>query len=71
MLLPTYQGTLEAYKLTGNPLLPRAPRTALTRTAFAAAHVVSDPLKDRSDTHTYRSKPQSRRPCTPHRSGSG
>lgn len=47
MLLPTYQGTLEAYKLTGNPLLPRAPRTALTRTAFAAAHVVSDPLKDR------------------------
>jgi len=47
MLLPTYQGTLEAYQLTGTPLLPRAPRTALTRTAFAAAHVVSDPLKDR------------------------
>ena len=47
MLLPTYQGTLEEYKLTGNPLQPRAPRTPLPRTAFAAAHVVSDPLKDR------------------------
>jgi len=47
MLLPSYQGTLEDYTPTGHPLLPRAPRTPLTRTAFAAAHVVSNPLKDR------------------------
>lgn len=48
MLLPTYAGTLEDYRLTGDPLTPRAPRTALTRTAFAAAHVISDPLAERS-----------------------
>lgn len=45
--LPTYAGTLETYRLFGNPLLPRAPRVPLTRTAFAAAHVVSDPLAQR------------------------
>lgn len=47
MLLPTYDGTLEDYRLTGTPLIPRAPRVALNRTAFAAAHVVSDPLAER------------------------
>ena len=41
--LPTYGGGLEAYALHGDPLVPRAPRVPLTRTAFAAAHVVSDP----------------------------
>ncbi|WP_420413074.1 dihydrodipicolinate synthase family protein [Roseibium sp.] len=45
--LPTYSNTLEDYSLSGNALTPRAPRTPLTRTAFAAAHVVSDPLAER------------------------
>ena len=48
MKLPTYAGTLEDYALSGTPLVPRAPAVALTRTAFAAAHVVSDPLAERS-----------------------
>ncbi len=47
MLLPTYAGTLEDYRLTGTPLVPRAPRVPLTRIAFAAAHVISDPLAER------------------------
>ncbi|UWQ95435.1 dihydrodipicolinate synthase family protein [Rhodobacteraceae bacterium M385] len=47
MLLPTYAGTLEPYSLTGEPLVPRAPKVPLTRTAFAAAHVISDPLAER------------------------
>lgn len=47
MKLPTYAGTLEDYTLLGEPLVPRAPRVPLTRTAFAAAHVVSDPLAER------------------------
>ncbi|WP_341862878.1 dihydrodipicolinate synthase family protein [Gymnodinialimonas sp. 57CJ19] len=47
MLLPTYAGTLEPYSLTGDPLVPRAPKVALTRTAFAAAHVISDPVAER------------------------
>ncbi len=47
MLLPTYAGTLEDYTLAGDPLTPRAPTVALTRTAFAAAHVVSDPMAER------------------------
>lgn len=53
MRLPTYDGTLEHYTLTGDPLTPRAPEVPLTRTAFAAAHVISDPLAERNpwDTH--------------------
>ncbi len=47
MLLPTYEGKLQDYKLTGNPLVARAPQVSFTRTAFAAAHVVSDPLSER------------------------
>lgn len=50
--LPTSDGRLEAYRLSGTPLLPRAPRVALTRTAFAAAHVVSDPLRERNPWDT-------------------
>jgi Protein of unknown function (DUF993) len=50
--LPTYAGTIEPYRLTGEPLVVRAPRVPLTRTAFAAAHVVSDPLKERSPWDT-------------------
>ncbi|MEM1361767.1 MAG: dihydrodipicolinate synthase family protein [Pseudomonadota bacterium] len=45
--LPTYEGKLEPYRLSGEPLVPRAPNVPLTRTAFAAAHVVSDPLAER------------------------
>jgi hypothetical protein len=52
MRLPTYAGTLEAYRLTGEPLVPRAPEVPLTRTAFAAAHVISDPLAERSPWDT-------------------
>ncbi|MCU4651398.1 dihydrodipicolinate synthase family protein [Roseibacterium sp. SDUM158016] len=52
MRLPTYAGTLEAYRLTREPLVPRAPEVALTRTAFAAAHVISDPLAERSPWDT-------------------
>jgi Protein of unknown function (DUF993) len=48
LTLPTDEFRLEPYGLTGSPIIPRAPRTALTRTAFAAAHVVSDPLRDRN-----------------------
>ncbi len=47
MKLPTYAGTLEDYALQSEPLVPRAPKVALTRTAFAAAHVVSNPLAER------------------------
>ena len=48
LTLPSDDGTLAPYRLTGTPLHPRAPRVALSRTAFAAAHVVSDPLRERS-----------------------
>ncbi|TAG28423.1 MAG: dihydrodipicolinate synthase family protein [Rhodobacterales bacterium] len=48
LILPTEDARLEPYRLTGTPLTPRAPRIPLTRTAFAAAHVVSDPLAERS-----------------------
>lgn len=47
MRLPTQDGQLRDYALKGTPLTPRAPRVALTRTAFAAAHVISDPLAER------------------------
>lgn len=45
--LPTYDLRIQPYGPGGSPLVPRAPRVALTRTAFAAAHVVSDPLRER------------------------
>lgn len=50
--LPTYAGTIDPYHLIGEPLKVRAPTVPLTRTAFAAAHVVSDPLKERSPWDT-------------------
>jgi hypothetical protein len=50
--LPKADHTLEAYSLTGTPLVPHAPRVPFTRTAFAAAHVVSDPLRERSPWDT-------------------
>lgn len=52
LTLPTSDNRLEPYGLTGVPLIPRAPRVALTRTAFAAAHVVSDPLRERNPWDT-------------------
>ena len=52
LTLPTYDGTLAPYALQGTPLTPRAPRVALTRTAFAAAHVITDPLAERSPWDT-------------------
>lgn len=48
LILPTADGRLENYTVLGDPLVARAPRLPLTRTAFAAAHVVSDPLRERS-----------------------
>ncbi len=48
LILPNPDGQLEPYALTGTPLVPRAPQVPLTRTAFAAAHVVSDPLAERN-----------------------
>ncbi|MBD0864995.1 MAG: dihydrodipicolinate synthase family protein [Rhodobacteraceae bacterium] len=52
LLLPTDDGRLIPYDLQGEPLLPRAPQVPLTRTAFAAAHVVSDPLRERNPWDT-------------------
>ena len=52
LILPTYDGTLAPYTLQGTPLVPRAPRVALTRTAFAAAHIISDPMAERSPWDT-------------------
>ncbi|MEM7721703.1 MAG: dihydrodipicolinate synthase family protein [Pseudomonadota bacterium] len=46
MRLPTYDRGLQDYALTGEPLVPRAPSVPFTRTAFAAAHVISDPLAE-------------------------
>ena len=46
LILPTPDRRLEPYHLHGEPLIPRAPKVALTRTAFAAAHVVADPLRE-------------------------
>jgi len=52
MLLPTEAGVLEDYRLTGEPLVARKPRVALTRTAFTAAHVISDPMRERNPWDT-------------------
>jgi len=52
LTLPTTDARLEPYRLTGTPLTPRAPSLPLTRTAFAAAHVVSDPLHERNPWDT-------------------
>jgi hypothetical protein len=52
LTLPTPSGTLERWHPTGTPLAARAPRVPFTRTAFAAAHVVSDPLRERNPWDT-------------------
>lgn len=43
--LPDHRGTLEAYKLTGTPLAVSKGPKRFNRVAFAAAHIVVDPLK--------------------------
>ncbi len=50
--LPTSDNRLEPYRLIGTPLVPRAPKVKLTRTAFAAAHVISDPVAERNPWDT-------------------
>lgn len=50
--LPTEDGCLERFALTADPLVIRAPDIPLTRTAFAAAHVISDPLRERNPWDT-------------------
>ncbi|MGL4404879.1 MAG: dihydrodipicolinate synthase family protein [Notoacmeibacter sp.] len=50
--LPTYAGTIEPFRIESEPLVARAPSVPLTRTAFAAAHIVSDPLRERSPWDT-------------------
>jgi Protein of unknown function (DUF993) len=52
LILPTADASLEPYRQTGTPLVPRAPKVALTRTAFAAAHVVTDTLRERNPWDT-------------------
>lgn len=52
LTLPTSSGALEDYALAGEPLVARAPDMPLTRTAFAAAHVVSDPRRERNPWDT-------------------
>ena len=52
LTLPTKANTLEPYRMRGNPLTPRALSVPLTRTAFAAAHVVSDPMRERNPWDT-------------------
>ncbi|WP_425090664.1 dihydrodipicolinate synthase family protein [Tropicimonas sp. S265A] len=44
--LPLSDGTLAPFSPTATPLVLRAPARPFTRTAFAAAHVVSDPLAE-------------------------
>ncbi|MEI2299077.1 dihydrodipicolinate synthase family protein [Ensifer sp. MJa1] len=46
LTLPRQDGSLEHYRLTGTPIeRPQTPPT-FSRIAYAAAHVVSDPLRD-------------------------
>ena len=48
LTLPTRDNRLESYKLAGTPLVPQTPGVPFTRTAFAAAHVISNPMRERS-----------------------
>lgn len=44
--LPRADGSLEIYRLTGTPISRPPAAPAFNRIAYAAAHVVSDPLRD-------------------------
>lgn len=46
LTLPRQDGSLEQYRLTGTPLGRPRQAPAFNRIAYAAAHVVSDPLRD-------------------------
>ena len=57
ILLPTNDQRSSSYKLIGEPILARKPAKPFNRVAFAAGHVVADPLKggiDWKDTIAYR-----------------
>jgi Protein of unknown function (DUF993) len=43
--LPNARGKMAAYKLVGVPIAARKPKKPFNRVAFAAAHVVADPLR--------------------------
>ncbi len=47
--LPNNLGKLQAYKLIGEPLAVRKPIRPFNRIAFAAAHVVADPIRSGID----------------------
>lgn len=44
LILPTTNGNLETYSLSGTPIVPERGEKNWNRTAYAAAHVVADPL---------------------------
>jgi len=44
--LPTAAGATEVFRLSGTPIARPANPTAFNRIAYAAAHVVSDPIRD-------------------------
>lgn len=46
LLLPRADGTVETYHLVGTPIVRPAAVPRFNRIAYAAAHVVSDPLRD-------------------------
>ena len=55
--LPNTAGKLQPYKLIGEPLASRKPTKPFNRVAFAAAHVVADPIRggiDWKDSIAYR-----------------
>jgi Protein of unknown function (DUF993) len=55
--LPNSSGKLRPYKLIGEPLVAKKPAKPFNRVAFAAAHVVADPIKggiDWKGTIAYR-----------------
>jgi hypothetical protein len=43
--LPDRSGRLQSFSLNTEPLKAKAPKAPFNRVAFAAAHVVADPLK--------------------------
>ena len=52
MLNLPHDAGITPYRMLGTPLVPQAPNLPWTRTAFAAAHVVSDPLRERNPWDT-------------------
>ena len=44
LMLPTWDGELQAWTPSGRPHVPASGRTPTSRTAYAAVHVVADPL---------------------------